>query len=115
PSAFACALLNSQPLGFYSTSAIVQDAKRHDVEVRAVDVQVSDVDSSLEVGPSLRLGLGIVKGLKTEAAERIVKARNERPFSSTEDLARRADLDKGDLSALAAADALAGLAGHRRE
>ena len=61
PAAFACALLNSQPLGFYSTSAIVQDAKRHGVEVRPVDVQVSQVDSHLEpikgAPPALRLGL----------------------------------------------------------
>jgi error-prone DNA polymerase len=118
PAAFACALLNSQPLGFYSTSAIVQDAKRHGVEVRPADVQVSGVDSSLEsaagAGPALRLGLGLIKGLKVDAAERLVAARGEGVFASTEDLARRAALDRGDLSALAAADALASLAGHRR-
>jgi error-prone DNA polymerase len=128
PAAFACALLNSQPLGFYSTSAIVQDAKRHGVEVRPADVQVSGVDSSLErkpgsdpnqaepgSDPSLRLGLGLIKGLKLNAAERLVAARRESRFVSTEDLARRANLDRGDLSALAAADALASLSGHRRE
>jgi error-prone DNA polymerase len=118
PAAFACALLNSQPLGFYSTSAIVQDARRHGVEVRPADVQVSDVDGSLEPGsdgkPALRLGLGLIKGLKVNSAERIASARKERIFYSTEDLARRAALDRADLSALAAADALAGLAGHRR-
>ena len=63
----------------------------------------------------MRLGLALVKGLKQAAAERVVAARRERPFASTEDLARRAALDRGDLSALAAADALASLAGHRRE
>lgn len=118
PAAFAGALLNSQPLGFYSTSAIVQDARRHGVDVRPADVQSSDVDSKLEAGeggaPALRLGLGLIKGLGTEAAGRLVQARSEVPFSSTEDLARRAGLDRGDLSALAAADALASLAGHRR-
>src|SRR5687767_13796529 len=102
PAAFACALLNSQPLGFYSNSSIVQDAKRHGVEVRPVDVHVSAVDSSLERGkgkgergkeqPALRLGLGMVKGLKLDAAERLVKARESGPFHSTEELARRAQL-----------------------
>jgi error-prone DNA polymerase len=65
--------------------------------------------------PALRLGLGLIKGLKVDSAERLIKARSERIFSSTEDLARRAGLDRGDLSALAAADALSSLAGHRRE
>jgi len=65
-------------------------------------------------GHALRLGLAQVKGLKLAAAQRLVAARRESPFTSIEDLARRAQLDRGDLSALAAADALAGLAGHRR-
>ncbi len=119
PAAFACALLNSQPLGFYSTSSIVQDARRHGVELRPADVMVSDVDSMLETSgtgqPAVRLGLGLVKGLKLDAAKRLVEARAQGHFASTEDLARRAGLDRGDLSALAAADALASLAGHRRE
>ena len=121
PAAFACALLNSQPLGFYSVSSITQDARRHGVELRPPDVQVSGVDSSLEtqkpgtVSAALRLGLGMIKGLKLNAAERIVAARGEGAFASTEELARRAQLDRNDLSALAAADALASLAGHRRE
>jgi error-prone DNA polymerase len=123
PAAFACALLNSQPLGFYSVSSITQDARRHGVEMRPADVQVSEVDSSLEshscVGrnpgqPALRLGLGLIKGLKASSAERIVSSRKERLFNSTEDLARRAQLDRGDLAALAGADALKSLAGHRR-
>ena len=119
PAAFACALLNSQPMGFYSSSSIVQDARRHGVVMRPVDVQVSDVDSCLEPGPdqqpALRLGLSMVKGLKLDSARRLVEARAAGPFTSTENLARRAQLDRGDLSALAAADALASLAGHRRE
>ncbi|HTS84924.1 MAG TPA: error-prone DNA polymerase [Usitatibacter sp.] len=119
PAAFACALLNSQPLGFYSVSAIVQDAKRHGVEVLPADVQVSEVDSTLchpgaGQGPSLRLGLGLIKGLKVTSSERVIKARQQRIFESAEDLARRSGLDRGDLSALAAADALSSLAGHRR-
>ncbi len=124
PAAFACALLNSQPLGFYSTSAIVQDAKRHGVEVLPADVQLSDVDSKLEalhsrgggdpVRPALRLGLGLINGLKVNSLEMLVVARKQRIFISTEDLARRGGLDRGDLSALAAADALSSLSGHRR-
>jgi error-prone DNA polymerase len=118
PAAFCCALLNSQPLGFYSVSSIVQDAKRHHVEVRPVDVAESGVDSSLEAGQggqrAVRLGLAMVKGLKAEAAQRIVEARAMGAFASTEDLARRARLDRGDLASLAAADALKALAGHRR-
>ncbi|HSS26401.1 MAG TPA: error-prone DNA polymerase, partial [Usitatibacter sp.] len=113
PAAFACALLNSQPLGFYSVSSIVQDAQRHGVKVLPADVQVSGVDSSLEKG-ALRLGLGLVKGLKVSSSESLVIARSNEIFSSVEDLARRSGLDRGDLSALAAADALASLAGHRR-
>jgi error-prone DNA polymerase len=134
PAAFACALLNSQPLGFYSTSAIVQDARRHGVELRPADVQHSEVDSTLEtdgcrpriatgspgagggpISPALRLGLCLIKGLKANSAEQIVKARKQGQFLSTEDLARRAALDRSDLSCLAAADALASLAGNRRE
>jgi len=74
---------------------------------------VSGVDSSLEKG-ALRLGLGLVKGLKVSSSEQLVSARQTRKFESVEDLARRSGLDRGDLSALAAADALASLAGHRR-
>jgi error-prone DNA polymerase len=118
PAAFACALLNSQPMGFYSPSSIVQDARRHGVEIRPADISMSAVDCTLEPGergrPALRLGLGMVKGLKADSAERLLSARMQMPFSSTEDLARRAGLDRLDLSALAAADALASLSGHRR-
>ena len=119
PAAFACALLNSQPLGFYSPSQIVQDARRHGVEVRPVDVLASAVESTLEPGPggepAIRLGLGRVNGLKVESSERILIARKTMTFISIDDLARRAVLDKTDLSLLARADALASLAGHRRE
>jgi error-prone DNA polymerase len=84
-----------------------------------VDVQVSEVDCSLEAGsdgrPALRLGLGIVKGIKVDSAKRLVEARKQRVFYSTEDLARRAGLDRSDLSCLAVADALSSLSGHRRE
>jgi error-prone DNA polymerase len=119
PAAFLCALLNSQPMGFYSPSQLVQDARRHGIEVRAIDVTISGWESTLEeMGegqPAVRLGLSLQRGMGREAAERIETARAIRPFDSVADLARRASLDRGDLQALAASNALAALAGHRRE
>jgi error-prone DNA polymerase len=185
PAAFTAALLNSQPMGFYAPSQLVQDAQRHGVEVRAVDVTRSEWECGLELGapsppqeeggdggpadarkrtplqrdtctptltlplegggkdhaptllpdgggnksepssssrseaygrggPAIRLGFLMIKGLSEEAAQRIVAARRERPFASVADLARRARLDAGDLKRLAAANALAALAPHRR-
>jgi error-prone DNA polymerase len=117
PAAFLCALLNSQPMGFYAPSQLVQDARRHGVEVRPVDALVSARDCTLEPGqegaPAARLGLRLVAGLSSAGGERLVAARRMRPFDSVEDLARRACLDRGDLAALAQAGALASLAGHR--
>ncbi len=179
PAAFCAALLNSQPMGFYAPSQIVQDARRHDVEVRGVDVMWSEWDCTLEVGeargerreaecqkreargekregqftssrlhafthspsspPAVRLGLRMVKGLSRAGAERLAATRKEgglppsllpppalgspphaspftpHPSSPFEDIARRARLDRRDLECLAAAGALASLAGHRRE
>jgi error-prone DNA polymerase len=117
PAAFAAALVNSQPMGFYAPSQIVQDAQRHGVVVRPVDVQESHWDCTLERAgderPVLRLGLRLVKGLAETAAERIVAARRTRVFTDAQDLALRARLNRRDLGCLAAADALATLAGHR--
>jgi error-prone DNA polymerase len=132
PAAFTCGLLNSQPLGFYTPSQLVQDAKRHDVEVRAVDVTISDYDCVLECidddsshqidtnyvpdrSPAIRLGLRMVRNLSIEAAERIVRSRRVSPYIDIADLTRRAELSRDELKALAAADALQTLAGHRRE
>jgi error-prone DNA polymerase len=120
PAAFTCGLLNSQPLGFYSPSQLVQDARRHGVVVVPVDVCVSGVDCTLERvppqdAPALRLGFNQIKGFATEAAERVVAARHHHAFTDVADLKRRANLDHGDIAALAAADALASLAGHRRD
>ncbi|MBI3716497.1 MAG: error-prone DNA polymerase [Betaproteobacteria bacterium] len=119
PAAFTCGLLNAQPLGFYTSSQLVQDAQRHGVEVRAVDVLISDAYSKLEGDrarmPALRLGLHMVKGLSKEAAERIVQARQQGEFADTADLKRRAVLTAAEIAALAAADAFATLTGHRRE
>ena len=120
PACFLAALLNSQPMGFYSASQLVQDARRHGVQVRPVDVSHSDVDCTLEPvdgehHPAVRLGLRMVAHLGDAVAQRIVQSRAARAFASTEDLARRAALDVHDLDALAAADALHALAGHRRQ
>ena len=117
PAAFLCGLLNSQPMGFYTPSQLVQDAHRHGVEILPVDVTRSDWDSLLE-GPTtaapVRLGMSVVRGLKQEAAQRIELARAVRVFRDVSDLAVRAQLDRGDLQALAAANALQVLAGTRR-
>ncbi|GAB3435065.1 error-prone DNA polymerase [Massilia solisilvae] len=123
PSAFLCALLNSQPMGFYSPSQLVQDARRHGIEVRPVDVTISGWESALEeiadvaggTQPAVRLGLALVRGMSKEAALAIEEARAIRPFDSVADLARRAHLDRADLQVLAASNALKPLAGHRRE
>ncbi|MBX9800650.1 MAG: error-prone DNA polymerase, partial [Burkholderiaceae bacterium] len=119
PAAFLAALLNSQPMGFYSASQLVQDAKRHGVSVRPVDIMISGTDSTMEdihaQYPAVRLGLHMVKGLSLAAAERIVEARTHRSFSNTDDLARRAALDQHELGALARANALLALTGHRRQ
>ena len=118
PAAFLAAMLNSQPLGFYSPSQLIQDAKRHQVQVRAVDVMYSDVDTKLEDlphTPAVRLGLRLVSGLNAASAQRIVQARAVAPFDSAEDLSRRAQLEQFEMKILAGADALASLSGHRRQ
>jgi len=130
PAAFACALLNSQPMGFYAPDQIVQDARRHGVEVRPVDVTVSAWDCTLEnagqnaegiaaeaaptgAALALRLGLRMIKGLSRAGADRLVQVRMERMFRGVQDLVRRASLSQRDVNALAAAGTLAALAGHR--
>ena len=117
PAAFLAALLNSQPMGFYAPAQLVQDARRHGVEVRPADVLASDWECTLEPGadgaPAVRLGLLMVKGLPEAAAERIVSARAS-GFSSVDELMRRAQLDRHELKCLAASGALERIAGHRR-
>jgi error-prone DNA polymerase len=139
PAAFCAALLNSQPMGFYAPAQLVADARRHDVTVRNVDVTVSDWDCTLEESPAattrhalaeepatvqehasptppapaLRLGLRLIAGLPETAGQRIVEARRTAAFAHVADLAQRAQLTRRDLGALAAAGALAALAGHR--
>jgi error-prone DNA polymerase len=157
PACFLAAMLNSQPLGFYGPSQLVQDAQRHGVAVRATDVSHSDWDCttellgqelwgsdpdsgqgrnrSMEQGtesgsdpycgrapihqqspqPAIRLGLRLVSGLRQEVGERIAAERATAPFTSTQELALRCALNEGDLKALASADALQSLSGHRRQ
>jgi error-prone DNA polymerase len=123
PACFLAAMVNSQPMGFYTPSQLVQDAIRHQVEVRPVDVMHSEWDCTLEpdgllaegVQPAVRLGLRLVSGLREAAVTRLVAARAQAPFSSTEDLVSRAQLGTLEINALAAADALLPLSGHRRQ
>jgi error-prone DNA polymerase len=110
PAAFCAALLNSQPMGFYAPAQLVQDARRHGVEVRGPDVSVSAWDCTLE-GGALRLGLRMVRGLAEAAGKRIALLK---PHEDVDDLARRTQLTRKDLRLLAAAGALESLAGHRR-
>jgi error-prone DNA polymerase len=117
PAAFTAALINSQPMGFYAPAQLVQDARRHGVEVRPVDVRHSDWDCTLERGegdaPALRLGLRLVRGFAQPAAVRLTRARSTDGFTSVQELAARAALDARELGCLAAAGALAGITGHR--
>jgi error-prone DNA polymerase len=131
PECFLAAMLNSQPMGFYSPSQLVQDARRHGVRVLPPDVSHSDWDCTLEPAKELesdpnkelgsdsnscvRLGLRMIGNLSAAGAQRIVAARAQARFTSTEDVALRAQLDVKDLNALAAGDALLSLSGHRRQ
>lgn len=127
PAAFLCALLNSQPMGFYSPSQLIQDARRHGVEVRPPEVNASACDSTLEaldpiIGveraastPAVRLGLSMIRGLSQESAQGIVAARGAQPYADVADLAQRARLEPAVLQCLAASGALRLLAGHRRQ
>jgi error-prone DNA polymerase len=133
PDAFLASLLNSLPMGFYAAPQLVRDARAHAVAVRPVDVTISDWDSTLEPQApheavpacdqrsipgdqcAVRLGLNRVGGLGEDAGRRIMEARARAPFADVEDLSRRASLDTHAMQCLAAADALATLAGERRE
>jgi len=133
PAAFACALLNAQPMGFYQPSQIVQDARRGKggrvgVDVRPVDITCSDWDCTLEWSgreashvrcdaensqPAIRLGLRQIAGMNEDAAHRILQARAQQPFVDVQDLSLRAGLDAKARQALAEAGALQPLVGHR--
>ncbi len=131
PAAFACALINSWPMGFYSPDQLLQDARRHGIRTLPVDVRFSDWDCSLESAPSsgsadrapktssssgqpgIRMGLRMVRGFSPEAAQRIEQARMRSAFHDVADLCARTALDRRGQSLLADAGALRGLAGHR--
>ena len=117
PAAFACSLINSWPMGFYSPDQILQDARRHGIETRPVDVNHSDWDCTLEPNggeqPAIRMGLRMIRGFRQEAAESIERARCQQPFDDVADLCLRAGLDQRARAQLADAGALHGLAGDR--
>jgi error-prone DNA polymerase len=128
PAAFACALLNAQPMGFYQPSQLIQDARNHRVHVLPADVCFSEWDCTLEwlgekpplaadgkpASPvGLRLGLRQVGGLSQELAERLAAARRQTPFRDVAELTRRVHLKAADRARLADAGALQTLSGHR--
>jgi error-prone DNA polymerase len=120
PAEFTCSLLNAQPMGFYSPATIVEDAKRHDVIMRSIDIQASEWDCTLERCAesadrfAVRMGLRYVKGLGEKDGKKITRARESAPFPSLQDFARCTGLDEGALSALAEAGAFDSLQVTRR-
>lgn len=120
PGAFYVGLLNSQPMGFYTPSQLIQDAARHGITALPIDINMSVWDHQL-LSPhtpshsSIRLGFRIVKGLSKRAVDNLIDARRIGPYQSILDLKRRTQLDKNDMEALSAADALASLTGHRHQ
>ena len=124
PEAFLVSLLNSQPMGFYAPSQLIQDARRHGVQLLPIDVQASEWECTLEsvsdtqnsncARPAVRLGLNQILGLPIAAAKALLQARQAGPFLDTQDLGRRAELNQAVLQQLALAGALHALSGHRR-
>ena len=132
PAAFTAGLMNAQPMGFYSPRTLLDGARRHGVEARPVRISISDWDNLLEAddradprqgghsgvvarGVAIRLGLRQVAGVGQESARRIEQARSERPFRDVADLALRAELNRGELMALARSDALSCFGLERRQ
>jgi error-prone DNA polymerase len=122
-AAFTAALLNNQPMGFYSAATLVKDAQRHGLKVRPIDVTRSNWDCSLEEANgkiAMRIGLRYVRGLQQIAAECLVEARKKRQFGSIEELARRVpELSRANLRMLAQIGALNNISAdtklHRRD
>lgn len=112
---FYAALLNNQPMGFYSASTLVYDAKAHGVRVRPVSVLESGGQCTVEDDQTIRLGLNMVRGLDAASAARIVEKRERAPFSSLEDFKHRVRLDRDVIRTLARLGALNGLGTHRRD
>ncbi len=124
PATFLCALLNAQPMGFYSPATLIDDAKRHGVEVRPVDVQHSDWDCTMEpfgAAPhpheplAVRVGLRYIRGLHKDEGERLVAARGNTPFQSLSDFTIRTNTSDAIRVKLAEAGALQSLDGKRRD
>lgn len=119
PAAFLVALLNSQPMGFYAPSQLIQDARRHGVPILPIDINHSQWESMLEKIPdgsfSVRLGFNRIKGFSAAVAQRIVEARRDNPFTSVHDLSLRVNLTKRDRGLLAGTNALETIAGDRRQ
>lgn len=119
-AAFTAAILNNQPMGFYSPAVLIKDAQRHGLRIRPADVTRSEWECTVEKEGGarvLRLGLSYVKGLRAEAGRAIVAERRRRPFSGIDDLAHRVPLlRKDELRKLAEAGALNFIGGvHRRD
>jgi len=119
PVEFTCGLLNAWPMGFYSPATIVEDARRHGVEMRPIDVTRSTWECTLEPrddgGFAVRMGARYVKGLETRAWEKLEAERDRAPFASAEDLATRTGLGEPVLLRLAECGGMQTLEGDRRE
>ncbi|MAO12540.1 error-prone DNA polymerase [Marinobacter sp.] len=116
PAAFYCALLNSQPMGFYSPSQLVQDAQRHQVTVLPPDVNHSAWEHTLQSKEKhLRLGLRIIQGLSSSGAERIQQNRPANGYQSAAELRTRAGLNQRDMELLAGANAMPGFTSNRHQ
>ncbi|MFL0798887.1 MAG: error-prone DNA polymerase [Agarilytica sp.] len=123
PAAFYCALLNSQPMGFYSPSQLIQDARRHHITILPVNINDSAYENILEKMPNttgedaqnwgIRLGLCRIKSLASETAGIIEQERRNTPYISIQDLIDRTHTRQSEIQTLAAADAFHGISGHR--
>jgi len=113
-AAFFAALLNNQPMGFYSPASLVQDARRHGVKTLPVDVHSSGRTCEVLADDSIKLGFSTVQGLRTANVAAMLAARQQMPFASMSDFLRRTDFTPEERRALAKAGALNALAGHRR-
>ncbi len=114
PAPFTAALLNHQPMGFYSPATLLQDARRHGLQIRPVCVAASDWNCTVEAPDTIRIGLRYVKGLRAAAARALLAERAARPFHSLDDFLRRTRFSAAERRALASTGALNALAGHRR-
>lgn len=118
-AAFYCALLNSQPMGFYTPSQLVQDAMRHRIQILPVDIDDSLWESTVTfnnahpVPQAIRLGMHLVKGFNEQAAQRVIQSRNHKAFANIKDLVFRAQLNAIEKDALVQANSLPRLAKHR--